>query len=93
MALRKVMVNTQVGDVVFYDDPTVIELESTVAQLFGKEAGMFLPSGTMSNLIGCMAHCREKGSAAIIGDMTHINCDERGNLANLGGIMPMTIRN
>ena len=93
MALRKKMVNTETGDVVFYDDPTVNELQTAVAELFGKEAGMFVPSGTMGNLLGCMAHCREKGSAAIIGDMTHINCDERGNLANLGGIMPITLRN
>jgi len=59
-----------------------------MAQLFGKQKAILVPTGTMANIIGLMAHCRQKGDAAIIGSLTHINNWERGNIAGLGGIMP-----
>jgi threonine aldolase len=62
-----------------------------VAKLFGKEASILVPSGTMSNLLAIMLHCREKGDAAIIGDMSHINNWERGHMAAAAGVMPITI--
>ena len=91
--LRRKMVNTAVGDDVFYDDPTINELQQEMADLFGKKAGILVPSGTMANIISMMLHCREKGEGAIIGDMTHINNWERGNIATAGSIMPITIQN
>jgi len=64
-----------------------------MATLFGKEAGILVPSGTMANLMAMMLHCRQKGDAVIIGDRTHINNWERGNVASLGSVMPQTIQN
>lgn len=93
MALRKLMVNTEVGDDVFYDDPTINTLQSEAAQMFGKEASLLVPSGTMGNLISIMLHCRHKGDAAIIGKLSHINNWERGNLAAAASIMPIVIAN
>jgi threonine aldolase len=92
-ALRKLMVNAPVGDDVFYDDPTINKLQDHTAQLFGKEAAIFVPSGTMANLISAMLHCPGKGNAAIIGDMSHINNWERGGMASAGSVMPITIQN
>ena len=85
------MVEAPVGDDVFYDDPTINQLQNEMAQLFGKEASILLPSGTMANLVAVMLHCRNKGHSAIIGDMTHMNNWERGNMAALGSVMPVTI--
>jgi len=59
-----------------------------MAQLLGKQAGILMPTGTMANVVGLMAHCRKKGDAAIIGHLSHINNWERGNIATLGHIMP-----
>mmetsp|Transcript_17795 Transcript_17795/g.30159 ORF Transcript_17795/g.30159 Transcript_17795/m.30159 type:complete len:87 (+) Transcript_17795:237-497(+) len=64
-----------------------------MAALFGKEAALFVPSGTMANLISVMLHCKEKGDAAIIGDMSHLNNWERGNIAAVGSVMPVTLQN
>ena len=87
------MVEAPVGDDVFYDDPTINFLQEQVADLFGKESAILVPTGTMGNLISLMIHCREKGDAAVIGDMSHLNNWERGNMAAAGSIMPITIQN
>ncbi|MGA2034790.1 MAG: beta-eliminating lyase-related protein, partial [Thermoguttaceae bacterium] len=57
-AMRAAMAAAAVGDDVFGDDPTVIALQERVAEMLGKEAAVFVPSGTMSNLIGVRLHCR-----------------------------------
>ena len=64
-----------------------------MAELFGKEAAIFVPSGTMANLISLMLHCPQKGDAAVIGDRSHLNNWERGGMAAAGSIMPITIQN
>lgn len=56
--LRKQMVNAATGDDVFYDDPTINKLQEEMASLYGKEAAIIVPSGTMANLIALMLHCR-----------------------------------
>jgi threonine aldolase len=89
--LRKLMVNADVGDDVFYDDPTINLLQVEMAKLFGKEKAILVPSGTMANLISIMMHCRQKGDATIIGDMSHINNWERGNIASAGSVFPVTL--
>lgn len=58
----------EVDDDVLGHDPSCLELENHVASLFGKEAGLFVPSGTMSNLCALMTHCPERGSEFIVGD-------------------------
>jgi len=84
--MRMAMAAAEVGDDVFGDDPTVIKLQQQVAQLLGKEAGLFVPSGTMGNLLCCLVHCREKGSEMIVGSESHIYIFEQGGSASLGGI-------
>ena len=53
------------GDDVYGDDPTVNKLEALASDFLGKEASMYVPSGTMSNLIACMVHCKERGRYAV----------------------------
>ena len=57
-AMRQAMANAEVGDDVFGDDPTVIRLQERLAEMLGKEAALFVPSGTMSNQIGVRIHCQ-----------------------------------
>lgn len=74
------------GDDVLGEDPTVRELESYVATLFGKERGLFLPTGTMSNLVAILAHCHGRASEIIVGSQSHIALWEGGNVSNVGGV-------
>ena len=66
-AMRQIMAEAEVGDDVYGDDPNVNALESETAELLGKQAGLFLPSGTMSNLAGGLAHC-QGGEEGVVGD-------------------------
>ena len=74
-AMRAAMASAVVGDDVYGEDPTVTALESRLATLLGKEAAVFMPTGTQSNLAGLMAHCG-RGDEIIVGDAYHIYCDE-----------------
>jgi len=91
--MRDAMYNAVVGDDVVHDDPTVKELEQIGAQLFGKEAALFVPTGTMGNLICVLLHCSERGSEFIVGDESHIYIYEQGGSATLGSVHPRVIRN
>jgi threonine aldolase len=82
----------RVGDDVWGDDPTVNELQAVVAERAGKEAALFLPSGTQSNLAGLMAHC-ERGDEYIVGQLAHTYKYEGGGAAVLGSIVPQPIEN
>jgi len=86
------MAAARVGDDVWGDDPTVIQLQETVAALAGKEAALFLPSGTQSNLAALMAHC-ERGDEYIVGQQAHTYRFEGGGAAVLGSIVPQPIDN
>lgn len=68
------------------EDPTVQRLERYMADLFGKEQGLFVPTGTMSNLCALLAHCDKRASEIIIGAKSHICLWEGGGASNLGGI-------
>merc|ERR1719446_348885 len=92
-SMGQAMAMAEVGDDVFGDDPTVAQLETRVAQMFGKEAALFVPSGTMSNLIAVMAHTWERGSEYIVGDQSHLNVWEQGAPAQFGGASSRTVRN
>lgn len=65
--MRDAMKSCKVGDDVYGDDPTVNKLQEEIAKLFGKEAALFVPTGTMSNLIGMMLNVKLKGEGAILG--------------------------
>lgn len=79
-------VTARTGDDVFGEDPTVLELEAYTANLFGKERGLYVPTGTMANLVSILAHCHGRASEIIVGANSHISLWEGGNVANLGGI-------
>ncbi|BCQ23075.1 low-specificity L-threonine aldolase [Caballeronia sp. NK8] len=81
-----------VGDDVWGDDPTVIELQAALAERTGKEAGLFFPSGTQSNLAALMAHCA-RGDEYIVGQVAHTYKYEGGGAAVLGSIQPQPIEN
>ena len=84
-AMRQIMADAQVGDDVYGDDPNVNALEHETAELLGKQSGLFLPSGTMSNLAGVLAHC-QRGEEVVVGDKYHISCDEAAGVAVLGSV-------
>jgi threonine aldolase len=89
-AMRLAMANAEVGDDVFGDDPTVIKLQETVAELLGTEAALFVPSGTMANQIALRAQAKH-GDEIIIGQGAHCWRHESGALAALGGIQTQII--
>src|SRR5690606_18182725 len=88
--MRKAMAEAEVGDDVFGDDPTVARLEATMAERLGKDAAMFVPSGTQSNLIALMSHCG-RGQAFIAGQNAHCYRYEAGGAAVLGSLQPQPI--
>jgi threonine aldolase len=89
-AMRAAMAAAEVGDDVFGDDPTVNALQSRVAQMLGKDAALFVPTGTQSNLCGLMAHCG-RGDEYLVGQMAHTYRWEGGGAAVLGSIQPQPI--
>ena len=88
--MRQAMAQAEVGDDVYHDDPTVNQLEADAAELLGKEAAVFVTSGTQGNLCALLAHC-QRGESIIIGDTSHIFRYEQGGMAQLGGILPHTL--
>jgi len=90
VAMRKAMAEAEVGDDVFGDDPTVNRLQAVVAERLGKEAALFVTSGTQSNLCALMAHC-ERGDEYIVGDRAHTYSWEGGGGAVLGSIQPQPV--
>ncbi len=91
-AMRQAMMDAVVGDDVYGEDPSINQLEETVAEMLGKEAALFVPSGTMGNLISVLTHCG-RGDEMILGDQAHIFMYEQGGSAALGGVHPRTVRN
>ena len=84
-AMRQAMAEAPVGDDVYGEDPTVNLLQAQAAALLGKEAALFVSSGTMGNIIASLAHC-ERGSEIIVGDKAHMFIYEAGNPATIGGV-------
>jgi threonine aldolase len=92
MAMRQAMFDARLGDDVYGEDPTINQLEALAAQRLGKEAAVFVPSGTMANLVCLLAHCA-RGDEAIMGDKAHTFLFEAGSSAAVGGIHPATVPN
>ncbi len=89
-AMRAAMAAAEVGDDVFGDDPAVNALQDRIAALLGKEAALFMPSGTQSNLCALMAHCG-RGDEYLVGQHAHTYKYEGGGAAVLGSIQPQPI--
>ncbi|MBT8155358.1 low-specificity L-threonine aldolase [Epibacterium ulvae] len=83
-AMRAVMAEAEVGDDVYGEDPSIARLEATLAERLGKDAALFLPSGTQSNLIAMLAHCG-RGEEVITGRDYHVYKYEAGGASVLGG--------
>lgn len=89
-AMLEAMMAAPVGDDVYGDDPTVNELQRYAADLAGKEAALFLPTGTQANLVGLLSHC-QRGEEYIVGQGAHNYLYEAGGAAVLGSIQPQPI--
>jgi threonine aldolase len=89
-AMRAAMATAEVGDDVFGDDPTVNALQERIASLLGKEAALFVASGTQGNLVGIMGHCG-RGDEYIVGQMAHTYRWEGGGAAALGSVQPQPL--
>jgi len=90
--MREAMAEAEVGDDVYCDDPTVNKLEALAAERLGKQASIFVPSGTMGNLLALLVHC-QRGDEIIVGDKSHIYLNEAGGMAALGGLHPCPVPN
>ena len=91
-AMRQAILEAELGDDVFGDDPTVLRLEEMAARLLGKEAALFMVSGTMANLAAILTHCR-RGEEVIVGDEAHILHYEVGGASAIAGVLLRTVRN
>ncbi|MGB7800349.1 low-specificity L-threonine aldolase [Buttiauxella sp.] len=88
--MLKRMMAAPTGDDVYGDDPTVNELQEYAAKISGKEAALFLPTGTQANLVALLSHC-ERGEEYIVGQLAHNYLYEAGGAAVLGSIQPQPI--
>lgn len=91
-AMREAMARAEVGDDVMGEDPTINRLQEMAASLMGKEAGLFVPSGTMGNLAAVLTHCN-RGDEAIMGNLGHTYLFEAGGISALGGVFPCELPN
>ncbi len=90
--MREAMAKAEVGDDVYGDDPTVNRLQDMAAELMAKEAGLFVPSGTMGNLAAILSHC-QRGDEVIIGQLNHSFLYEAGGMSVLGGVHSYQLKN
>ena len=88
-AMREAMYHAEVGDDVYHEDPTINRLQEMAAERLGKEAAIFVPSGTMGNAASILAHAG-RGEAVIVGNQSHIYHYEVGSASTLGG-SPMVV--
>lgn len=88
--MREAMANAPVGDDVYQDDPTINELEAMTAERLGKQAALFVTSGTQGNLIAILTHC-QRGDEIITSQRAHTFRHEVGGASALGGVHPATL--
>ncbi|KVI09587.1 probable low-specificity L-threonine aldolase 1 [Cynara cardunculus var. scolymus] len=91
--MRLAMAKAEVDDDVLIYDPTARQLETEMARITGKEAALFVPSGTMGNLISVLVHCEIRGSEVILGNNSHIHIYENGGISTIGGVHPRPVPN
>ena len=91
-AMREAMANAEVGDDVYGEDPSINKLQELAAEVLGKEAGLFVSSGTMGNLAAVLVHCN-RGDEIIMGNRAHTFLYEAGGVSALGGVAMSTLPN
>jgi threonine aldolase len=92
-SMRQAMANAEMGDDLLGDDPTTRRLEAMAAERMGKEAAIFVASGTMGNLVSLLTHCTGRGEEVIAGHMAHILQSEVGGGAGVAGVQLRTAHN
>lgn len=90
--MKDFMFNAAIGDDVYGEDPSINELQEYAANLFNKESALFVPSGTMANLVSVLAHC-DRGDEIILGNKSHIFYYEAGGVSAYGGIHSHQLKN
>lgn len=90
--MRDAMAKAVVGDDVLNEDPTINQLQELAAGKMGKEAGLFVPSGTMGNLLAVLTHC-QRGDEVLMGTLGHTFLFEGGGISALGGVFPHLLPN
>lgn len=90
LAMRQAMMEAEVGDDVYGDDPTVNRLQALTAERLGFGAALFAPSGTQTNLLALLTHC-QRGDEYLVGQQAHTYKYEGGGAAVLGGIQPQPL--
>ena len=85
LEMRRAMAEAEVGDDVYGEDPTLNRLEAMAADMLGKEAAVFVASGTMGNLVSVLSHA-QRGDEIILGEYAHIFRSDAGGASALGGI-------
>src|SRR5262250_234364 len=90
-AMRRAMAEAEVGDDVYLEDPTVNKLEKRAAEIFGKEASLFVPSGCMGNLIAIKVWTHH-GDEVICEERSHVNLYELASMSAIAGCMPRVAR-
>ncbi len=89
-SMRRAMYEAEVGDDVYGEDPTVKRLQEMAAECMGKEAALFVSSGTQGNMVSLLAHCK-RGDEVILGNESHIVVYEAGAAAVFGGLIYRTV--
>ncbi len=90
--MRHAMANAEVGDDVYGEDPSVNKLQEQAAEMLGKEAGLLMASGTMSNLVAALTYCH-RGDEIVMGDQAHMFWNEAGGASALAGAQIRLIPN
>ena len=90
--MKSFLINAPIGDDVYGEDPSINELESKISKLFNKESALFVPSGTMANLISVLTHCN-RGDEVLLGNKSHIFKYEAGGVSAFGGIHSNQLKN
>src|SRR6185436_16120134 len=88
--MRRAMAEAEVGDDVFIEDPTLNKLQERAAEIFGREAGLFVPTGTMGNLTCIMAHTRP-GNEVICEASGHVYNLEMASMSSIAGVLPRVV--
>ena len=88
--MKEAIINAELGDDVFSEDPTINDLEYMAAELMGMDSALLVPSGTMANLVAVLTHCK-RGDEVILGDKAHTFLYEAGGISAFGGIQALDI--